>query len=74
MYLARSVRKLIPCSGRAVVVSQQPTQPLTAPNGGAPERAGLGRGQLIAEALMVPLPVLVLHKLVEGAEQPPFPE
>ncbi len=72
----RSVRKLIPWSGRAVVIPQQPTQPLAATNVnvGAPERAGLGRDQVVAEPLMVPLPVVVRHELVEHAQQAPFPE
>ena len=67
---ARSVRKLRPCSGCAVVVPQQTAQPLTATHAGAPERAGLGHDQLVAEPLMVALPVVVRHELVEGAEQP----
>jgi predicted RNA binding protein YcfA (HicA-like mRNA interferase family) len=40
----------------------------------APEWASLGRDQLIAEPLMVPLPMVVRHDLVEGAEQATFPE
>src|SRR2546426_6878843 len=71
---SRSVRKLIPCSGRAVVIPQQPTQPLAATNVGAPERAGPWRDQVVAEPLMVPLPVVVRHELVEHAQQAPFPE
>ena len=38
----RTVRKLIPCSGRAMVVAQQPTQPLATMNVGAPEAAVSG--------------------------------
>src|SRR5439155_26532449 len=60
--------------GRAVVVAQQPPQPLAAANLGAPERAGLWRDQLVAEPLMVSLPVVVRQELVEGAEQATFPE
>src|SRR5947199_9938169 len=71
---ARSVRKLIPCSGRAVVIPQQPTQPLAATNVGAPERAGPWRDQVVAEPLMVPLPMVVRYELVEDADQAPFPE
>src|SRR5712692_7513701 len=56
-------------SGRAVVVPQQPAQPLAAANVGAPEQAGLGRDQLVAGPLMVPLPIVVRHELVEHAEQ-----
>jgi hypothetical protein len=52
-----------------VVVPQQPAKPLTATNGGAPEGAALGRDQLVAEPLMVPLPMVVRHELIEGAEQ-----
>src|SRR5437867_10757201 len=74
--LPRSVRKLIawPGSGRAAVVSQQPAQPLAATHVGAPERADLWCDQLVAEPLMVPLPMVVRHELVDGAEQPTFPE
>jgi len=73
---ARSVRKLIPWpdSGRAAVVSQQSAQPLAATHVGAPERADLWCDQLVAEPLMVPLPMVVRHELVDGAEQPTFPE
>jgi hypothetical protein len=35
---------------------------------------GLGRDQLVAEPLMVPLPMVVSHELVEGAEQPALSE
>ena len=62
---ARSVRKLRPCSGCAVVVPQQTAQPLTATHAGAPERAGLGHNQLVAEPLMVSLQMVVCHELVE---------
>src|SRR2546422_11326732 len=55
----RGVRKLVPCSGRAVVILQQPTQPLAATNVGAPERAGPWSDQVVAEPLMVSLPVVV---------------
>src|SRR6516165_12732579 len=72
--LARSVRKLRPCSGCAVVVPQQTAQPLRATHAGAPERAGLRHDQLVAEPLMVSLPMVVCHELVEDAEEPPFPE
>src|SRR5213596_3856770 len=73
--LPRSVRKLIawPGSGRAAVVSQQPAQPLAATHVGAPERADLWCDQLVAEPLMVPLPMVVRHELVDGAEQPTAP-
>jgi hypothetical protein len=54
----RSVRKLRPCSSRAVVVPQQSAQPLTATHLGVPERAGLADDQLVAEPLMVPLCLL----------------
>ena len=59
MNRGRGVRKLIPCSGRAVVILQQPTQPLAATNVGAPERAGPWSDQVVAEPLMVSLPVVV---------------
>src|SRR5438034_4237826 len=74
--LPRSVRKLIawPGSGRAAVVSQQPAQPLAATHVGAPGTADLWCDQLVAEPLMVPLPMVVRHELVDGAEQPTFPE
>jgi hypothetical protein len=57
-----------------VVVAQQPAQPLAATNMGTCERAGLWRDQVIAEPLMVPLPVVVRHELVEHSDQAPFPE
>jgi hypothetical protein len=41
---------------------------------GGPERAVLGRDQLIAEPLMGPLPMVMRHELVEGAEQARLPE
>jgi len=71
---ARSVRKLRPGSDRAVVVPQQSAQPLTATHVGAPEGASLGCDQLVAEPLMVPLPMGVRHELAEGVEQVTFPE
>src|SRR2546425_8653100 len=75
-HFARSVRNLIPWpdSGRAAVVSHQSAQPLAATHVGAPERADLWCDQLVAEPLMVPLPMVVRHELVDGAEQPTFPE
>src|SRR5882724_10140908 len=72
--LARSVRKLIPCSGRTVVVPQQPAQPLAATNVRAIARERFWRDQVVAEPLMVPLPMVVGHELVEDADQAPFPE
>ena len=57
-----------------MVVPQQPAQPLAAANVGAPDRAGLRRDQVIAEPLMVSLPMVVRHELVEHAQQPPLPE
>jgi hypothetical protein len=70
----RSVRKLITFSGRAVVLPQQSAQPFAATNIGAPERAGLGRNQLVGKPLVIPLPVVVRHELVARAEQPMLPE
>src|SRR5437867_12938366 len=61
-------------SGRAVVVAQQPAQPLVAANVGADERAGPCRDQSVTEPLMVPLPMVVRYELVEDADQAPFPE
>jgi hypothetical protein len=51
--VARGVmsEKLIPCSGCAVVIAQQPTQPLPAPNVTARECAGLWSNQVVAEPL-----------------------
>jgi hypothetical protein len=57
--MARSVRKLISCSGRAMVVAQQPAQPLAAAHVGGPKRAGLRRDQLVAQPLMISLPMVV---------------
>src|SRR5438094_7454215 len=61
-------------SGRAVVVAQQPAQPLVAGNVGADERAGPCRDQSVTEPLMVPLPVVMRYELVDRADQVPFPE
>lgn len=61
----RSVRKLIPCSGRPMVVPKQPAQPFAATHVGGRGKAGLGRDQLVAEPLMVSLPVVVCDELVE---------
>jgi hypothetical protein len=66
--------KLVPCSGRAVVVAQQPAQPLAATNVGARERARFWCDQGVAEPLMIPLPVVVRHELVEHSDQAPFLE
>src|SRR5438093_6622378 len=71
---ARSVRILIPCSGRAVVVPQKPAQPLAATNVSAIARERFWRDQVVAEPLMVPLPMVVRYELVEDADQAPFPE
>jgi hypothetical protein len=46
----------------------QSAQPLAATNVGTLARAGLGRNQLVAESLVVPLSMVVRHELVEGAE------
>ena len=61
-------------SGRAVVVAQQPAQPLVASNVGADERAGPCRDQSVTEPLMVPLPVVMRYELVDRADQVPFSE
>jgi hypothetical protein len=63
---ARSIRKLISCSGRAVVVAQQPAQPLAAAHVRGSKRAGLRRDQLVAQPLMISLPMVVRRELVEG--------
>jgi hypothetical protein len=46
----------------------QSARPLAATNVGTLARAGLGRNQLVAESLVVPLSMVVRHELVEGAE------
>jgi len=48
-----------------VVIAQQPTQPLPAPNVTARECAGLWSNQVVAEPLMVPLPMGVRHEFGE---------
>jgi hypothetical protein len=54
--------------------TQQPAQPVpTADLGPASGRGGRG-DQRIPEPLMVSLPVIVRHELVEGAEQPTLPK
>src|SRR5437867_9603542 len=57
-----------------MVVPQQTAQSLAATNVGAKERAGRWRNQIVAEALMVPLPMVVRHELPEYVAQAPFPE
>jgi hypothetical protein len=71
-----SVRKLIPRSGsgRPVVVSQQPAQPVPAADLGPTRGSGCRGDQRIPESLMVPLPMVVRHELVQGAEQPALSE
>src|SRR5438094_2856256 len=71
---ARSVRILIPCSGRAVVVPQKPAQPLAATNVSAIARERFWRDQVVPEPLMIPLSMVVGHELVEDTDQAPFPE
>ena len=51
-----------------MVVAEQPAQPLAATNVAALGKVGPGRDQLVAEPLMVPLPVVVRHELVERSE------
>src|SRR5262249_34411492 len=72
----RSVRKLIRSSDsrRAVVVPQQPAQSVPTPNLRPASTCGFRGDQLIPEPLMVPLPVIVRHELVEGAKQPTLAE
>jgi NUDIX domain len=64
----RSVRKFIPCSRRLVVVAQQPAQPVATTNSGATERTGHRRNQIVAEALMVPLLMVVRHEFLEHVQ------
>jgi hypothetical protein len=49
-------------------------QPLAATNVSAIARERFWHDQVIAEPLMVPLPMVVGHELVEDADQAPFPE
>ena len=65
----RSVRKFIPCSRRLVVVAQQPAQPVATTNSGAAERTGHRRNQIVAEPLLVPLPMVVCHEPLKRAPQ-----
>ena len=51
-----------------MVVLQEPAQPFAATNVDTLARAALRRDQLIVEPLMVSLPVVVRHVLIEGAE------
>ena len=57
-----------------MVVAQQPAQPVSAADLGPAARRDFRDDQRIAESLMVPLPMVVRHELVEGAEQPTLPE
>src|SRR5436309_7123615 len=73
-HCTRSVRKLIPCSGRAVLVPQEPAQPLAATNVSAIARKRFWRDQVVPEPLMIPLSMVVGYELVEDTDQAPFPE
>jgi hypothetical protein len=64
----------IPCSAGAMVVAQQPAQPLAATNVGAADTAMFGRDQFIAKPLVVSLAMVVPHELVEDPAQAPFAE
>jgi hypothetical protein len=57
-----------------VVVPQHSTQPLTAPHPGTDALRDLRRDQSVAEALVVPLPVVVHHELLERPAEAPFAE
>jgi hypothetical protein len=57
-----------------VVVAQEPAQSLTTPDPGTTREDDFRHDQRIAESLMVPLPMVVRHELVQGAEQPALPE
>ena len=57
-----------------MVVPQQPAQPLAATNVRAIARERFWRDQVVAAPLMVPLPMVVGHELVEDADEAPFPE
>ena len=54
--------------------AKSPAQPLAATNVSAIARERLWRDQVVAEPLMVPLPMVVRYELVEDADQAPFPE
>src|ERR671919_2644020 len=67
--------KLVPRSRcPVVVVAQQPAQPVATANSGATERTGRRRNQVVAEALMVPLRMVVRHEFLEHVQQAPFAE
>ena len=57
-----------------MVVPQQPAQPFAATNESPVGRVDPARDQLVAEPLMVPLPVVVRHELIDGTEQATFAE
>src|SRR5918996_69823 len=65
---ARTVRKLVSRSRCPVVVAQQAAQAVATTNSGATDRAGHRRDQIVVEALMVPFPVVVRHKLLEHVQ------
>ena len=57
-----------------MVIAQQPAQPLAAANLGARAPARFRCDQVVAEPLMVALPVVVRYELVEHSDQAPFAE
>src|SRR5262245_57399652 len=57
-----------------MVVPQQPAQPVPTADLRPARDSGSRGNQRTPEPLLVPLPMVVRHVLVEGAEQPPLPE
>jgi hypothetical protein len=61
----RTVRQFVPRSRCLVVVAQEAAQAFAATNSGAADRAGSRRNQVVVEALMIPLLMVVHHELPE---------
>ena len=57
-----------------MVIAQQAAEPLATANVASAVRLTSRRDQFIAESLVVPLAVVVRHKLLEDVAQPPLPE
>src|SRR5262245_65166784 len=61
-------------SGGALVITQQPAQSLPATYVGAREQFRPWHDQVVPEPLMVPLPMVVRHKLVDHTPEALLPE
>ena len=63
--LGRTVRKVVPRSGRLIVVAEQAAQAVAATNSGATDRPRSWCNQIVAETLVILLLVVVHDELFE---------